>query len=101
MQYQVLLQSQNNQFVASVLGFPDLIAEGRTREEALERARTALEKRLAQSELITIEVGAPQLEQSRDVWLGEFGRFRDDPTFDDFLGEVAAARREAEEGRDQ
>ncbi len=97
MQYRVLVQNQNNHFTASVLGFPNLIAEGRTREEALERARAALEEQLAESELVTIEVAAPRLEQSHNVWLNEFGRFREDPTFDDFLNEIAATRRVSNE----
>ncbi len=99
MQYRVLLQNQNNQFIASVLGFPDLSAEGRTREEALERARTALEERLAQSELVTIDVAASHLEGNGNTWLAEFGRFRDDPTFDDFISEIAAVRRGSDEGQ--
>ncbi len=100
MQYRVLVQNQNNQFIASVLGFPDLIAEGRTRDEALARARVALEERLAQSELVMIEVAAPHLEKSLNAWLTEFGRFRDDPTFDGFMEEVETARRAEDEGQE-
>ncbi|MEH1780038.1 MAG: hypothetical protein V7L26_13130 [Nostoc sp.] len=44
MQYQVFVQSQSPQnFVASVVGMPNLTVEGRTEEEAILNVKSALE----------------------------------------------------------
>ena len=43
-------------FVASVLGVEDCVGEGRTREEAIAKAKAALVDRLARGEIITIDV---------------------------------------------
>jgi predicted RNase H-like HicB family nuclease len=92
MQYQVLVQSNNeNAFIASIIGVPDCVAEGQTREEAI--ARDALTARLAQGEVVTIEVELSEIAPARNPWLDNFGRFKNDPTFDDFLAEIESNRR--------
>lgn len=91
MQYQVLVETNiNNAFVASVIGMPDCVAEGQTKEEAIANAKAALAGRLAQGEVVTIEI-----EISGDnPWLKIFGRFKNDSTFDDFLSEIENNRKE-------
>ena len=97
MQYQVLVQCHPDKgYVASVLGIPDCVAEGRTKEEAIANAKAALAERLTQSEVVTVEVEVPGIERSGNPWLNNFGRFKDDPTFDDFLAEMEAYRREVD-----
>lgn len=99
-QYQVLVRSQSDGlFTAAVLGIADCVAEGRTREEAIANAKRALVERLARGELVTIELedAVTETEAARqatsNVWREEAGRFRDDPTFDEFLAEMQAERR--------
>ncbi|HEX8999646.1 MAG TPA: type II toxin-antitoxin system HicB family antitoxin [Blastocatellia bacterium] len=95
MQYQVFVQSQaNNGFIAAVLGMPALLAEGQTKEEAVANAKTALQTRLAQGEIVTIEVAT--LEEENPL-LKYAGVFKDDPTFDEFLAEIEAYRRQVDE----
>jgi predicted RNase H-like HicB family nuclease len=107
MQYRVLIQNpQPEVFTAAVLDGPDCAAQGPTKEAALAAVRAALEAQLAHGEVVTIEVnGCPLTEAcANNPWLTEFGRFRDDPTYDDFLAEIAAYRREldaAEEAREK
>ena len=56
-QYQVLIRDGSaDLFVASVLGVADCVGEGRTREEAVAKAKAALVDRLAKGEIVTIEV---------------------------------------------
>lgn len=96
MQYQILVKPENqNGFVASVIGLPECKAEGKTKEEAIEKARQALSAQLAQSEIITVEVEAPTIKPH--PLLKHFGRFKDDDTFDDFLGHIEAYRRQQDE----
>ena len=100
MQYQVLVRSQSDDlFTAAVLGMADCVAEGRTREEAIANAKRALVERLARGEIVTIEVEDADIapiaarKATGAVWREEAGRFRDDPTFADFLAEMQAERR--------
>lgn len=100
-QYQVLVRNQSDDlFTAAVLGMADCVAEGRTREEAIANAKQVLTERLTRGEIVTIELEDAEIETSatrqatNDVWREQAGRFRDDPTFDDFLAEVQRERRE-------
>src|SRR5262249_33790285 len=57
MQYQVLVEKlPDGLFSAFVIGVPDVVAEGATVEDALNKAKTLLRERLATSRLFTIEV---------------------------------------------
>ena len=97
MQYQILVQSQSDRrFTASVLGLPDCVVEGGTEEEAMEKVRGAIEDKLAQSKIVTIEIGAPQEPANTltNPWLRSAGSFKDDPTFDEVMKEIARCRAE-------
>lgn len=90
--YQVLVEkAPDGLFSATVIGVPDCIAEGATKEEALENASARLKERLTKGELFTIE-GPPAL--AANPWLEIHGSLRDDPTFDDFVSESDRYRRE-------
>ncbi len=96
MQYQVFVQNQtNNGFIAAIIGMPDCLAEGHTKEEAIANAKTALQSRLARGEVVTIDV-EPSTNQEANPLLKHFGRFKDDPTFDDYLAEIEAYRRQVD-----
>jgi predicted RNase H-like HicB family nuclease len=98
MQYQVFVQNHaNSGFIAAVLGVPDCLAEGKTKEEAIANAKAALESRLSQGEIVTIEVEAPTKTVSGNPWLDSFGVFKDDPTFDDFLEKIVEQRQQSDE----
>src|SRR6267143_58682 len=91
-QYQFLVRSGSSDlFVASVLGIEDCVGEGRTREEAIAKAKAALVDRLAHGELITIDVENGSMSAA-NVWREEVGRFRDEPTFDEFVSETQSER---------
>lgn len=97
MQYQVFVQNQaNNGFIASVIGLPGCLAEGETKEEAIAKAKTALQAHLAQGEIVTIEV-EPTIGQEANPLLKHFGRFKEDTTFDDYLADIEAHRRQVDE----
>ncbi|NJO61745.1 MAG: type II toxin-antitoxin system HicB family antitoxin [Richelia sp. RM2_1_2] len=98
MQYQVFVQSHaENKFIASIVGIPNSTVEGDTKEEAIALAKAALERQLASGELVTIDVGKELSQQQTDPWLKHMGIFASDPTFDDFLAEVAAYRQQVSE----
>ncbi len=97
MQYQVLVENlPDGLFSAFVIGVPDIVAEGATVEEALNKARTMLRERLATSRLFTIEVEEPPVAAVANPWLETHGSLRDDTTFDDWVEEIAKYRREVD-----
>ena len=102
MQYQVFIQSQSDHnFIASIVGLPNLTVEGRTEEEAIANALAALESQLATGKFVTIEVN-PVLQPSGIVPQMRYaGIFADDPTFDDFMDKLAAIRKEANAAEDE
>lgn len=97
MQYQVFVRSRpDRKFIASIVGIPDSTVEGSTKEEAIAKAKDALKQQLASGELVTINVDAESLMKEVDPWIEHIGIFADDPTFDDFLAEVAAYRQQVD-----
>ena len=80
--------------MASVLGLADCIGEGKTREEAIAKAKAALVDRLAHGEIVTIDVESNETVSAANVWREEAGRFQDDPTFDEFVTEIQSERRD-------
>ncbi len=96
MQYQIFVQSQSQQsFVASVVGMANLITEGKTEEEAIAKAKSALEAQLARGNFVNVEVNseiesAPSLPQRKYA-----GIFAEDSSFDDFMAKLTRIRQEA------
>jgi len=94
-QYQVLVRNGSSDlFVASVLGMSDCVGEGQTREEAIAKAKAALEERLARGEIVTIDVESNDTVSASNVWHEQAARFHDDPTFDEFVAEIQSERRD-------
>ncbi|MBE9013103.1 type II toxin-antitoxin system HicB family antitoxin [Pseudanabaenaceae cyanobacterium LEGE 13415] len=93
MQYQIFVQNRADQhFVASVLGMPHLVAEGRTEAEAIGKAKSALEEQLATGKLVTVNLPA---KESFEPSMKYAGIFEHDSTFDDFMNHLAKIREEA------
>ena len=94
MQYKIFLQTKSPQnFVASVVGMSNLVAQGRTEEEALSNIKTILETTLSQGKLLDIEVQEPEkLPQMKFA-----GIFAEDKTFGDFMEKLKLIRQKANE----
>ncbi len=97
MSYSVLLRNQSPKgYRATLLAWPGLVVEARTREDALEKIRTAITEMLTDGEVVELEV--PDIHPIISAPYNEtFGMFRDDPTFSDFLTEVEQYRMRADE----
>lgn len=117
MQYQVLVRKPaETHFVASVVGLSDVVADGQTAEEAIHNVKVALASQLESAKLVTIEVESshqfgldaaskhglthevdPAFEtKESSPWKKRAGAFADDPTWDDFLEEIAAYREQVD-----
>ena len=76
----------------------DCRVNGRTEEEAIAKATAALSERLTRSRIVTIHVDSPGEEEH--PLLKYAGRFKDDPTFDEYLAEIEKYRQELDAERD-
>lgn len=92
MDYHILVEKQpHNGFVATALGWPDCVAVGATKEDAIVQVRAAVTERLTRGELLHV-----QLEDVvADPWESMAGRFAEDPNWDEFQEELRRIRAEA------
>ena len=104
MQYQIFLQRPSEEhFVASVFGFADVVADGKTEQEAVGKVKAALEAQLSTTKILTVDIEADSEadrageEEETDPWVKRAGAFADDPTWDDFLEEISAYRKQVDE----
>lgn len=96
MQFNVLVEQHNQTFTATVAGLPECRAEAQTKEVAVAQVTALLKSWIMEGKLVTVEI-----EQTADgkvltgnPWLASAGAFKDDPTYDEFLENIAAYRRE-------
>ena len=93
MLYDVILTQQNDIFTASVKEWPDVRVKANSRERAIQQIKAALREYLTRR-IEVIQVDIPLPEPFENPWLETFGRFKDDPTFDEMQAEIAAYRQE-------
>jgi hypothetical protein len=97
MQYQIFVEDQSNQhFVASVIGMPNIEADGNTESEAISKAENALRIQLAKGKIVIVEVDTC-LSANPFV---HAGILQDDPTFDDWMERLGEIRKRANEAND-
>jgi len=90
----VLVQtSPEKGYAATVLGWPDLVVTAPTKEETLEKIKAELTHRLAQGEIISLDLDI-EPKNGEDPWMKFAGMWENDPTFDDFLAEIKTYREE-------
>jgi hypothetical protein len=94
MQFTILLRPQEDGSVEeTVPAIPGLAVSGRDHDRALDLARCAIAEAIESGEVAVIEVPAPT-EPTKNSWLATAGIFADDPTWDEFVAEMKAARAE-------
>ena len=91
MTYKVAVENGGDGYTATVLGWPSCVAKAPTREQALVRLREDLSRRLAEVEIVSLDVEA---EERTHPMLKFAGVFKDDPLFDEVAAEIEAYRRE-------
>lgn len=88
-------------YAATIVGWPNCMAEGDTRDEAIARVKKQFAERLNQVEIVPIEIesSAPKITAKESVhpW-GEFaGMHLENPLFDDVLSAIQQSRHEMDE----
>jgi predicted RNase H-like HicB family nuclease len=97
MQYQVFVKNlAESEFMASVIGLPNVTANGITEKEAIDKLKVILDAQFRNGKLVTIDIDIPSrvTEEKNDPWIDNMGIFQDDSTFDNFLVEVNNYRNE-------
>lgn len=95
MTYEVILRKKDDRYIARVRDWPELVIEEDTREAAITHIKEELVEYLTQPpEVIQIDL-EPVIETN--PWLKFAGMWADDPTWEEFLAEVEAYRREIDE----
>jgi hypothetical protein len=70
---------------------------GDSEQTVLNRIKEAIRERLAQGRIVQIEVEEKAAAAPEHPWLPFIGMWKDDPTFDDFVVQMKAYRRELDE----
>ena len=90
-----------NRYTATVIGWPNCVAEGTTREEAIVRVKQRFIERLKQVEIVPIEVTSPSMDLTMDntehPWARFAGMYQANPLFDEVLDSIQAYRRAIDE----
>ena len=93
MLYDVILTKQNDTFMASVKEWPEVRVKANSRERAIQQIKAELREYLTRR-VEVIQVDIPLPEPLENPWFDTFGRFKDDPTFEEMQAEIAAYRQE-------
>jgi hypothetical protein len=91
MKVDVILSKRGDRYLAQISNFPEIRVKGASREAALSGIAQRLRDYLARVELVRLDLDESQADS---LLLKQFGSFRDDPTFDGWLEEIAAYRQE-------
>lgn len=89
----ILEQAKDNGFRASVFAPVPLVAEGASREQAVEKLRGMLCERLSGAEVIQLEL---PVESRPDPWLAFAGVWRDHPDAAEVEENIRQYRREVD-----
>ncbi len=85
-----------NHYKAAVIGWPNCVAEGKTKKEAIDQVTLAFTERLNQVEIVPIEVASPGMEiassNGEHPWAKFAGMYSDNPLFDEVLDSIQAYR---------
>ncbi|BAY85672.1 hypothetical protein NIES267_51730 [Calothrix parasitica NIES-267] len=87
--YDVLIEQTDSNFVVTALNLPNCQATGSTKEEALKNLSQLLTQRLANTEIVSLEIEPPKKEHP---WMKLAGKYKDDPQFDEMMEYIEQER---------
>jgi len=90
----VIINQRDNKYLARVKEWPEIWADEKTRDQAIQNVQTQLFEYLTQQQVEIVQIEVPLSPKTGNPWLEKFGWFKDDPTFDDLQAEIRAYRRE-------
>lgn len=98
MKMHVLLENKpEGRYTATLLGWPDLVAQGATADEALAHLRGSLREHLSNASVVTMEVELPPAD---NPWLQLTDIFSSNPLTKEVEEEVATYRHQLDVAED-
>ncbi|MBE7474224.1 MAG: type II toxin-antitoxin system HicB family antitoxin [Anaerolineae bacterium] len=91
MTYDVLLTKKDEKFIARVRGWPEIVVEGETEEEALVKAQADLKSLLVGGRIVQLDL---EVKPDEHPWLKFAGMFANDPDWDNFQAAIQRYREE-------
>lgn len=89
----VILSKKNNNYIARIKEWPEIVVKDTSRDKAIDKVKSKLLDFLKKDvELLRIDV--PIDINTGNPWIDKFGWFKDDPTFNDLEAEIASYREE-------
>jgi hypothetical protein len=88
----VVHKGEAGRYTAQSLAVPEVKVEAESEEAAIAQARIALTRWFGSGKVVRVEVSG-----TGNPWLDNFGMFRDDPQFDDYVEEIKRTREAADE----
>ena len=93
MTYDVILRKKQNTYVARVRDWPEVVIEEDSREKAITQIKAQLAEYLSRPPEV-VQIDLEPVAHGDHPWLQFAGMWADDPSWDDFMTEVEAYRRE-------
>lgn len=90
--YIIVENGKRGQYRARVLGWPETVVQGTSRQEVLTMIRQRIAERLAQVEIVPFEIESTSL--SGHPWMKFAGMFEDEPMFEQVLEDIQEYRKE-------
>ncbi len=81
--YDVILSQKENQYLARVKKWHEIMAYDKKRDEAIRQVQTQLVDWLTQQKVEVVQIEVPLPTQTNNHGLDKFDCFKDDPTFSD------------------
>ncbi len=94
MKYSVLVHKEKDGYSVTVPGLPHCQSHAPTEEEALTKISLEIAETLRRTKTVEVEVSSPN--GSAHPWKTFAGIWQNDPSFNGFLAEIEAARRQDE-----
>ncbi|MEZ4862908.1 MAG: hypothetical protein R3C14_16440 [Caldilineaceae bacterium] len=93
MTYYVMVENGAAQhYTATIIGWPNCVADGATREEAITRVKRRFTEQLNHVEIVPVEL---EIEaQPHHPWTKFAGMYAENPLFDEVLDAIQAYRNE-------
>jgi hypothetical protein len=86
--YVLIEHKPEGKYTASLIGWPGLIVQGNTEDEAIIYLRRSLSARIGDAKIVSLDMGA------EPPWRQTAGIFKDDPFADELDAIIADYRRE-------
>ncbi|MDM8538076.1 hypothetical protein QUF70_15075 [Desulfobacterales bacterium HSG17] len=97
MKCDIILTRQKDKYIAKPKDWPDITVRESTRDQAIDQVKKQLTEYLAEdTEIVQIEVPVPLSSHKANPWTDNFGKLKDNSSFDDLQARMAGCRQKTD-----